>query len=128
LVKDLFDVPEEPIKGEGRWHPKAAVRTPSADVGPSLATVQTPEGDTVVLTATAWAHIADEHPDIAPFRDEVLETIAEPDAVADDPRPGRQRFYRHGIGPSRWLRVIVDFNQSPARVVTAFGFRKEHPA
>ncbi len=95
---------------------------------PTLDSVQTPDGDAVVLTATAWRHISDEHPDIAPYRNEVLATIAEPDAVTSDPRPGRQRFYRHGVGPSRWLRVIVDFNRNPARVVTAFGFRKEHPA
>jgi glycine/D-amino acid oxidase-like deaminating enzyme len=97
-------------------------------VEPVLDSVQTPEGDAVVLAAAAWSHIADEHPEIAPYRGKVLATIAEPNAVTDDPRPGRQRFYRRGIGPSRWLRVIVDFNQSPARIVTAFGFRKEYPA
>src|SRR5947209_19976954 len=39
---------------------------------------------------------------------------------ADDVVPGRAGFYRHDLGPGRWLRVVVDFNQSPAFVVTAF--------
>jgi hypothetical protein len=54
-----------------------------------------------------------------------LDSIQTPEG--DVARPGQQHFYRHGVGPSRRLRAIVDFNQSPARIVTAFGFRKEHP-
>jgi len=26
-----------------------------------------------------------------------------------------------GLGPSRWLMVVVDFSSVPARVVTAYG-------
>jgi hypothetical protein len=32
----------------------------------------------------------------------------------------RRRFYRRHIGPSRWLRVVVSYEQQPARIVTAF--------
>jgi hypothetical protein len=60
-------------------------------------------------------------------REEILETVASPHVVLDDPEPGRKRFYRSGVGPSRWLRVAVDFDQRPALIITSFGFRKEHP-
>lgn len=62
------------------------------------------------------------------YRAEILETVASPHVVYDDPEPGRKRFHRFGAGPSRWLRVVVDFNQRPALIVTAFGIRKENPA
>jgi hypothetical protein len=65
--------------------------------------VRTPAGDEVVLTTTRWSHILDEHPEVEVHRAEILETIASPHIVTDDPRPGRQRFYRSGVGPSRWL-------------------------
>ena len=32
--------------------------------------------------------------------------------------PGRERFYRQHIDLRRWLRVIVDFTQTPAWIVT----------
>jgi hypothetical protein len=35
------------------------------------------------------------------------------------PHPNRERFYRQHIEPGRWLRVVVDYGQDPAWVVTA---------
>jgi hypothetical protein len=50
----------------------------------------------------------------------ILETIERPDHHEDDPRPGRERFYRqNALDPGRWLRVVVDFNDEPGWVVTA---------
>jgi hypothetical protein len=34
--------------------------------------------------------------------------------------PGRERFYLDHIFDRRCLRVVVDFNESPAFIVTAF--------
>ena len=82
----------------------------------------------IVLTAHAWAHICDRHPELAAFRDDVLLAISAPETTTRDLRyPARWRFYRSGVGPSRWLAVVVDFTEDPARIVTAHGFRKEHP-
>lgn len=50
----------------------------------------------------------------------ILDAISRPDIREDDPVPGRERFYRRDLDPRRWMRVVVDFNQSPAVVVTAF--------
>jgi hypothetical protein len=58
----------------------------------------------------------------------VMETIAAADAAFGDPMPGRKHFYRTGLGPSRRLRVIVDFNQHPALIVIAHGYGKELPS
>lgn len=49
-----------------------------------------------------------------------LDAVNLPDYREDDPSPGRERFYRRDLDPDRWLRVVVDFNESPAFVVTAF--------
>jgi hypothetical protein len=46
--------------------------------------------------------------------------VARPDVREEDVAPGRERFYRRDLDPQRWLRVVVDFNESPAFVVTAF--------
>jgi IS5 family transposase len=39
----------------------------------------------------------------------------------DDLRPGRERFFRRGVGPDRWMRVVVQFRGKQDHVVTAFG-------
>jgi hypothetical protein len=45
----------------------------------------------------------------------------------EDPVPGRERFYRRDLDPRRWLRVVVDFNDTPTFVVTAFVQDQELP-
>jgi len=86
-----------------------------------------PAGRRVVLDVAAWGHIIDEHPELAPHRDAVIATVAKPDHRGSDPRPGRERYWRRGLGPSRWLMVVVDYGSVPARVVTAYGNRKDPP-
>jgi hypothetical protein len=51
--------------------------------------------------------------------DLILGTVSLPDHREDDPRPGRERFYRQNpLNPRRWLRVVVDFNDVPGWIVT----------
>jgi hypothetical protein len=52
--------------------------------------------------------------------DAILAAISQPDFQEPDPEPGRERFYQQDLDQRRWLRVVVDFNQDPAWVVTAF--------
>ncbi len=50
---------------------------------------------------------------------EVLVTVERPDHREEDPRPGRERFYRENVlRPGRWMRVVVDFNEDPGWIVT----------
>ena len=83
-----------------------------------------PNGRRVRLDREAVAHIIGSHPEMEPHIEEIIEAISSPDAIERDPWPGRQRYFRRGAGPSTWLRVVVDLDHKPARVVTAFGLRK----
>lgn len=63
---------------------------------------------------------------IGPHLDDVLRAIAEPDQIHDDPvYEHRRRHYLRGAGPSRWLLVVLSYEQEPARVISAFGNRKD---
>jgi YD repeat-containing protein len=90
-----------------------------------LATVTDPDGRAVVLTSDAWGHIVAQHRELANAQPSVMVAVQEPDHREPDPRPGRERYWLRGAGPSRWLRVIVDFSSTPAEVVTAFGDRND---
>ena len=92
-----------------------------------LATATDPAGRLVVLDAHGWDHILADHREMASHRGTVLAAVAAPDYRRADPRPGRERFYRRDVGPSRWCLVVVDFTVAPARVVTAFGTRRDPP-
>lgn len=86
-----------------------------------------PAGVRVVVPAALWqGKILRDHPELAPHRGDVLRAIAEPDHVLPDPvYEGRRRHYLRGAGPSRWLLVVVSYEQEPARVISAFGNRKD---
>jgi len=79
-----------------------------------------PDGRAVVFDAGSHLHLARgrrgwllEHVVL------ILATVALPDHREDDPRAGRERFFRQNLlDPGRWLRVVVDFNDDPAWIVT----------
>jgi hypothetical protein len=81
-----------------------------------------PEGRTVEITEKAWRHVCD-HGEMTTHFDQIKETISHPAHIEDDVRPGRVRYYRQGIGPTRWLRVVISYEDDPTigRLVTAFG-------
>jgi hypothetical protein len=91
-----------------------------------LSTVVDPLGRTVHLTAERWEHIIDGHPYMAPHRAEVLRVVREPTARIAQPRPGQDWFYLEGTGPSRWLKVVVAFDEeSVGSIRTAFPRRSK---
>jgi hypothetical protein len=85
------------------------------------------EGVRVVVPAVLWHDkILRDHPELVSHLDDVLRAVAEPDRVLPDPVfAGRRRHYLRGAGPSRWLLVVVSYEQEPARVISAFGNRKD---
>lgn len=91
-----------------------------------LAEATTPEGAVVVLFADTWRdHILAPgrgHGELAPYLEPVMSAVAAPDHREPDERPGRERFYKRDVGPSRWLMAVVDFESEPARIVTALGY------
>jgi len=99
-----------------------ARRAPS--VVASAATVIDPEGREVVLLARIWEDkIARDHPELVDHLEAVIETVAKPDHIEADVLPDRRRFYRRNVGPSRWLMVVVSYEQQQARVTTALANR-----
>jgi hypothetical protein len=78
-----------------------------------------PDGRRVVFDAGTRLHLALGRPDLMDEVELILGTVAHPDHRANDPLPGREHFYRRDLDPRRWLRVVVDFNDEPAWVVTA---------
>jgi hypothetical protein len=86
-----------------------------------------PDGRRVVLDEDGWRHILQEHMEMTPHQAAVMRAVGGPHHRDQDPRPKREHFWRQGLGPSQWLFVVVDFGESPARVVTAFGRRDDPP-
>ncbi len=78
-----------------------------------------PDGRVVVFDAGTRLHLALGRPKLMNEVDLILGAVAHPDHRVDDRIPGREHFYRHDLDPQRWLRVVVDFNDVPAWVVTA---------
>lgn len=94
-----------------------------------LGEVTDPDGRSVELTSERWEHIVDDeldgHPELARYRAEVLRAVSEP----DESRLGRRRnerwYFLRGAGPSRWLQVVVAFEQERGWIVTAFAPRRD---
>jgi len=78
-----------------------------------------PDGRLVVFDAGTRLHLSLGRPELVDEHELILGTVAHPDHHIDDAIPGREHFYRRHVDPRRWLRVVVDFNDEPAWVVTA---------
>jgi hypothetical protein len=79
-----------------------------------------PDGRLVLFDAGSHLHLAQGNRSwLLDHIDTILTTIARPDYREDDPRAGRERFYRqNALTPGRWMRVVVDCNDVPSWVVT----------
>jgi hypothetical protein len=86
-----------------------------------------PGGNLVVVPAALWhGKVLQDHPELGPHLGDVLRAIGEPDHVTADPIfDGRRRHYLRNAGPSRWLLVVLSYEQEPARLITAFANRKD---
>jgi hypothetical protein len=86
-----------------------------------------PNGERIVVPGALWRDkILRDHPELASYLADVLRAVTEPDLVLVDPiYENRRRHYLRGAGPSRWLLVVVSYEQEPARIISAFGNRKD---
>jgi hypothetical protein len=93
---------------------------------PPAGTVIDPDGrDVVLLARIREDKIARDHPELVDHLEAVMETVGKPDHIESDALPDRTRFYRRGVGPSRWLMAVVSYEQQPARIITALANRKD---
>lgn len=79
-----------------------------------------PDGRRVVFDAGSHLHLAlGGRSWLLDHIETILTTVERPDHREDDPRPGRERFYRQNVlAPGRWMRVVIDWNDVPGWVVT----------
>jgi hypothetical protein len=77
----------------------------------------TPEGIEVVLPALVYAKVLQEHASVADL-DLIDRTVREPDERRLDPRPDRERFFRHE--DDLWVLAVLEFGEVPAIIVTVF--------
>ena len=90
-----------------------------------LGEIDDPDGRRVVLDQEGWDHILEGHAVMAAHRGAIMATVTSPDHRAADPTfPERERLYRRGWGPSRWMLVVVNHGHEPGRVVTAYPLRE----
>jgi hypothetical protein len=73
-----------------------------------------------MLTFRSWRHIRETHAELAVSPETVLDVVAGPDRVAPGREPGEVWCYKAGIGPSRFVRVVVHYEHGRGRIVTAF--------
>jgi hypothetical protein len=91
-----------------------------------MASTVDPHGRTVHLTDERWAHIIRRHPYMDPFRAEVLRVVSHPTEIVREPRPGQDWYYLWDAGPSRWLKVVVAFDENKmGSIRTAFPRRSK---
>lgn len=91
-----------------------------------LAAVEDPDGRRVELTAERWDHILEpnRHPELEPYG-ELLQAVSAPDRRESGRRANEEWFFRRGVGPSRWLHVVVAYEAGRGWIVTAFARRTD---
>lgn len=78
-----------------------------------------PEGRQVVFDEGSYRHLSERRPVFLGHIQMVLDTVKRPDHRQLDPILDRERFCRqNALDPGRWLRVVVDFSETPGRIVT----------
>jgi hypothetical protein len=94
----------------------------------ALDETEDPDGRRVELTSERWDHIVDAfvgHPELARHQNEILRAVAAPDDVQAGRRSNDRWYFLRGAGPSRWLRVVVAYEEDRGWIVTTFGRRRD---
>jgi hypothetical protein len=88
-----------------------------------------PVGGRVVLFARVWHDkVLPEHSEMMSFMAETLQAVAAPTHVETDSKYSeRLCYFIRDVGPSKWMIVVVSYEQIPARIITAYGYRKDPP-
>jgi hypothetical protein len=79
-----------------------------------------PDGRLVELTRERWAHILRAHPYVEPYLAEIQAAVVIPTAVLPGWEPNERWYYLDGVGRSRWLKVVVLYEDDRGFICTAF--------
>ena len=86
--------------------------------------VYSKNGVPIRLTDERWAHITAEHSELAGFRSEIMETVANPAAIFAG-NQGELLAIRE-VEPGKYLVVVYRESQQDGFIITAFLTRKGH--
>src|SRR5262245_20698482 len=86
--------------------------------------VSSKDGVPIRLTDERWAHVMEEHHELAGLRSEVMETIANPTAIFAGKRS--ELLAVREVEPGKHLVVVSREPQQDGFIITAFLTRKEH--
>lgn len=75
-------------------------------------------GVPIRLTSERWAHIVEEHNELAGMRLEVLETVSDPQLIVAG--SAGELLALRGQAPGRWLVVVYKELESDGFIITAF--------
>lgn len=78
-------------------------------------------GRPIELTEEAWAHIIEEHSELAVHLESIMLALEQPTIHRRGRDPNEGWYFLAGAGPARWLHVVVHFFGDEGRVTTAFG-------
>jgi hypothetical protein len=92
-----------------------------------VGTTRDPDGRRVELTRERWEHIvrAGGHPELWPYRTKILDAVRAPDRRVRGREENEEWFFLAGVGPSKWLQVVVVYEDQAGRIITAFPRRAE---
>ena len=86
--------------------------------------VSSKNGVPIRLTDERWAHVTEEHNELAGLRSEIMETVANPTAIFAGNR-GELLAVRE-VEPGKYLMVVYRESQPDGFIITAFLTRKAH--
>ena len=77
-----------------------------------------------MLSPDRWAHVVEEHAELDGLEAAVLGAVERPDRRIRGREPTEEWYYGGGVGPSRWIKVVVHYEGDVGRIVTAFPRRR----
>lgn len=84
------------------------------------------QGREVLLSPERWQHIISGHPEIEVHATDIRRAVEAPTAVIAGREPDEEWLYLEGVGPSRWLKVVVAFDSADqGRIITSFARRRK---
>ncbi len=84
------------------------------------------QGRDILLSTERWRHIIGAHPEIEIYAKEIHRAVKSPTTALAGREPDEEWLYLEGAGPSRWLKVVVVFdNEDRGRIIISFARRKK---
>jgi hypothetical protein len=84
------------------------------------------QGRDVLLSPERWRHIISAHPEMEAYETEVRRAVEAPTTVLSGREPNEEWLYLEGVGPSRWLKIVVVFDSGDrGRIITSFARRRK---